>query len=121
MLEKVKPDEIDWVLRKGLNNEQYKEIAARPDEPVRRSKRSDVNKEDIIYIKKDTSIYDQNLRMVVDKIKELIVLELPSPVVNHTRRLTVKEIYIILNKKYVDITLSKTNELHRYAKKQLGI
>jgi hypothetical protein len=120
MLEKVKPEEIDWVLEKGLNREQYKEISARPDEPIRRSKRTDVEG-DIIYIKKDTSIYDQNLRMVIDKIKELVVLELPSPVVNHVRRLTVRDIYIILNKKYVDITLSKTKELHRYAKNELGL
>lgn len=121
MLEKVKPEEIDWVLRKGLNYEQNKEISARADEPIRRSKRTDVNKDDIVYIKKDTSIYDQNLRMVIDKIKELVVLELPSPVVNHSRRLEVREIYIILNKKYVDITLSKTKELLRYAKNELGL
>ncbi|MFZ7131010.1 MAG: hypothetical protein ACOWWR_01485 [Eubacteriales bacterium] len=55
MLEKVKPEEIDWVLEKGLNREQYKEISARPDEPIRRSKRTEVEG-DIIYIKKDNSI-----------------------------------------------------------------
>ena len=59
--------------------------------------------------------------MVTNKIKELVVLELSLLVVNHIRRLTVRDIYIILNKKYVDITLSKTKELHRYAKNELGL
>lgn len=76
-------------IKKGLNHEQYKEISARPDEPIRRSKKTDVEG-DIIYIKKDTSIYDQNLRMVIDKIKELVVLELSSPVVNHIRKINDK-------------------------------
>ena len=59
--------------------------------------------------------------MVTNKIKELVVLELSLLVVNHIRRLTVRDIYIILNKKYVDITLSKTKELHRYAKNELRL
>ena len=120
MLEKVKPEEIDRVIRKGITYEEYEEISKRPDEPIRRSKRTDVEG-DIIYIKKDTSIYDPNLQMVVEKIKELMVIEQPTAVVDYTKKLTVREIYIILNKKYVDITLTKTKELYGYAKNQLGL
>jgi len=118
MLEKVRPEEIDWILEKGLDREQYKEIAARPDEPIRRSKRTDVEG-DIIYIKKDNSIYDPNYKMVFDKIKELMVIERPTAVVNYTKKLTVREIYIILNKKYVDISLAKTKEMLRLAKNSM--
>lgn len=121
MLEKIKPEEIDRIITEGYSSyEEYKEILKRPDEPIRRSKRTDVEGE-IIIINKNTSIYDKNIDMVMDRIIELIKLDCVTPIGKGKRKLKVKEIYIILNKKYVDITLDKTKELYRYAKNSLGL
>ena len=106
MLSKVKAKDIERYLKEGFTYTEIMEIVKCSEKPIRRIKSEMAD--DAIYIKKYDSIYDKRVKSVVQLIIKLLSIRYVGINSKDKKKLTQRDVYIILNKKGINISYKKT-------------
>ena len=118
LLSYLERKEIDEYLIKGYSYSKIIEVLNRSKNAI-----SQANKRlnsDIIKIHSNDPIYDSNVQMVLGEIEKYMNIQVKSINNKQPKKLKVKDIYHILNKKNISISLNKTKELFKYQKNLMG-
>jgi hypothetical protein len=117
LLSKIKSENINRYLTEGFTYAEIMEAVNCSEKPIRRIKKEMAD--DAIYIKKYHNFYDKRVQIVVERIMELLSIQYVGINNGDKKKITQRDVYVILNKSGVNISFSKTKQLFKYAKNKM--